>query len=612
MAQSSKRIKVNALDFDEIKSNLKTFLSSQEKFQDYDFEGSSFNILLDLLAYNTHYNNLYTNLAVNEMFLDSASKRASVVSIAKTLGYIPSSAVCAKAYVNATITAPTYFQSVITLPANQPFLTSIDGVSYTFYNTSDVTTVAVGGTYTFNDIELIEGIPLTYSYTIRQGQKYIIPNQNVDLSTLIVKVRETADDDTFIVYTPASAVTSMDSNSKSYFIKELDDGVYEVYFGDGVVGYKPIDGNYLTFEYYVSSLEGPNGANQFSYAGTALLGSGLTVVASTSAVGGASPEDVEAIKYNAPRMFAAQNRAVTTEDYKTLIIRNFPAASSVVVWGGEDNDPPIYGKTFICVKPKDTNKLTDTEKDYIKNQIIAPKSVVSITPEFIDPEYFNVQIDVTAYYNAKVSDKTPAQLETLIREAIYEYDDTNLKQFDGVLRYSQLVRLVDEVDQAIVNNTTKILVRREFTPRYNLSAEYKLNMINPIFNSTIPAESVISTGFYIPNTANVHYIDDDGQGNLRLFYYDAQQNKYIVNPKIGEVDYPNGTLIVRNLTITSMADATFEFILKPESYDVVTAYNQIVQVARNYLNVKVINDMTAAGSNQAGKNYVFTSIRNLK
>jgi hypothetical protein len=612
MAQTTKRIKVNALDFDEIKDNLKTFLSAQDKFQDYDFEGSAFNILLDVLAYNTHYNNLYTNLAVNEMFLDSASKRSSVVSLAKMLGYTPNSAKCAKAYVNATITAPTYNPDVITLPANQPFLTSIDGISYTFYNVSDVTTVAVGGTYSFNNVELIEGIPLTYSYSIRNGQKYIIPNQNVDLTTLVVKIRETPDDDTYVVYTPAESITQLDSNTKSYFVKELDDGIYEVYFGDGVVGYKPVDGNYLTFEYYVSSLEGPNGANTFSYAGTALLGSGLTVVASTEALGGASPEDVESVKYNAPRLFAAQNRAVTTEDYKSLIYKNFPQADSVVVWGGEDNDPPVYGKTFICVKPTDTTKLTDSQKDFIRNNIIAPKSIVSITPEFIDPEYFNVQIDVTAYYNAKISDKTPAQLETLIRNAIYAYDDTNLKKFDGVLRYSQLVRLVDEVDQAIVNNTTKILVRREFTPRYNLSSEYKLNMINPIFNSTIPAESVISTGFYIPNTANVHYIDDDGQGNLRLFYFDAQQNKYIVDPSIGEVNYAKGTLIVRNLTITSMADAAFEFVLKPESYDVVTAYNQIVQVARNYLNVKVVNDMTAAGSNQAGKNYIFTSIRNLK
>ena len=611
MAQTTKRIRVNALDFDEIKDNLKNFLSAQEKFQDYDFEGSSFNILLDVLAYNTHYNNIYQNLAVNEMFLDSASKRSSVVSIAKMLGYTPNSAKSAKAYVNATITAPTYYQSVITLPAGQPFLTSIDGISYTFYNTSDVTTVAVGGSYTFNDIELIEGTPLTYNYTIRQGQKYVIPNENVDLSTLIVKIRETATDDTFIVYTPAESMTQVDSSTKSYFIKELDGGIFEVYFGDGVVGYKPIDGNYLTFEYYVSNLEAPNGANTFSYAGTSLLGSGLTVTASTAAFGGTSAETVDSIKYNAPRLYAAQNRAVTTEDYKSLIYKNFPQAQSVVVWGGEDNDPPIYGKTFICVKPTDTIKLTDGQKDYIKTNIIAPKSIVSITPEFIDPEYFNVQIDVTASYNAKISDKTPAQLETLIREAIYEYDDANLKKFDGVLRYSQLVRLVDEVDQAIVNNTTKIVVRREFTPRYNLSSEYKLNMINPIFNSTIPAESVISTGFYIPNTSNVHYIDDDGQGNLRLFYFDAQQNKYIVNPKIGEVNYSKGTLIVRNLTITSMADASFEFILKPESYDVVTAYNQIVQVARNYLSVKVVNDMTAAGSNQAGKNYIFTSIRNL-
>lgn len=609
MAELTKRIKVNDLDFGEIKSNLKTFLSAQDKFTDYDFEGSSMSILLDVLAYNTHYNALYTNLAVNEMFLDSATKRESVVSLAKMLGYIPNSASCAKAYVNATVTAPTYNPDVVTLPAGQPFLTSIDGVSYTFYNTSDVTTVSAGGFYTFTDVELIEGIPSSYHYTIQEGQRYIIPNANVDLSTLIVKVRENPTDDTFIVYSKAETMTSLDANTKSYFIKELDGGLYEVYFGDGIVGYKPIDGNYLTFEYYISSLEGPNGANTFSYAGTALLGSGLTVVSQTAALGGGSSEDIDSIKYNAPRLYAAQERAVTTEDYKSLVYKNFPQAESIVVWGGEDNDPPVYGKTFICIKPSDSSKLTEAQKDYVRNNIIAPKSIVSITPEFIDPEYFNVEIDVTAYYNSKISDKTPAQLATIIREEITAYNNDYLKKFDGVLRYSQLVRLIDNADKAIVNNTTKIRVRREFTPRYNLSSEYKLNMINPIFQSTVPAESVLSTGFYIPNSANIHYIDDDGQGNLRLFYFDAQQNKYIVDASIGTVNYAKGTLIVRNLTITSMADAAFEFILKPESYDVVTAYNQIVQIAEQYLSVNVINDMTAAGSNQAGKNYIFTSIR---
>lgn len=605
----TKRIKVNELDFDAIKSNLKEFLRGQEQFQDYDFDGSSFSILLDLLAYNTHYHGIYTNLAVNEMFLDSASKRSSAVSLAKMLGYTPTSAACSKAYVNATITAPTYNPDVVTLPAGQPFLTSIDGVAYTFYNTSDVTTVSAGGFYTFSNVELIEGTPLIYSYYIANGQKYVIPNKNVDLTTLKVKLRDTATDDSYIVFAKAESMTSLDSTTKAYFIKELDDGLYEIYFGDGIVGYKPVDGNYLTLEYFVSSLEAPNGANTFSYSGSAILGSGLTVVASAAAYGGSSPETIESIKYNAPRLYAAQNRAVTTEDYKSLIYKGFPQAESVVVWGGEDNDPPIYGKTFICVKPIDTNKLTQAQKDFIKNNIIAPKSIVSITPEFIDPEYFNVQINVTAYYNAKISDKTPSQLETIIRESIYAYDDENLKKFDGIFRYSQIVGLIDDSDQAIVNNTTKISVRREFTPRYNKSSEYKLNMISPIYRSTIPAESVMTTGFYIPNSANVHYIDDDGIGNLRLFYLDANQNKNIVDSTIGTVNYSTGTLVVRNLTITSMADAKFEFILKPESYDVVTAYNQIVQVARDYLTVNVINDMTAAGSNQAGKNYIFTPIR---
>ena len=420
---NNKRIRVNDLDFDVIKSNLKNFLAGQEQFQDYDFEGSSFSILLDVLAYNTHYNALYTNLAVNEMFLDSASKRSSVVSLAKMLGYLPNSALCAKSYVNATITAPTYNPDVVTLPAGQPFLTSIDGVSYTFYNTSDVTTVSAGGSYTFSNVELIEGIPLSFNYFIQNGMRYIIPNKNVDLSTLKVKLRQSSTDDSYVVYQTTDSITSIDGTSKVYFIKELDDGLYELYFGDGVVGYKPVDGNYMSIEYYVSSMEAPNGANTFSYAGTALLGSGLTVVAQSPAQGGASPEEINSIKFNAPKLYSAQNRAVTTEDYKSLIYKNYPQADSIVVWGGEDNDPPIYGKTFICIKPKDATKLTQAQKDYIQYNIIAPKSIVSITPEFIDPEYFKVQISVTAYYNAKISEKTPAQLETIIRDAIYTYDN---------------------------------------------------------------------------------------------------------------------------------------------------------------------------------------------
>ncbi len=608
---NNKRIRVNDLDFDVIKSNLKNFLAGQEQFQDYDFEGSSFSILLDVLAYNSHYNALYTNLAVNEMFLDSASKRSSVVSLAKMLGYLPNSALCAKAYVNATITAPTYNPDVVTLPAGQPFLTSIDGISYTFYNTSDVTTVSAGGSYTFNNVELIEGIPLSFNYFVQNGMRYIIPNKNVDLSTLKVKMRSSSTDDSYVVYQTTDSITSIDGTSKVYFVKELDDGLYEIYFGDGVVGYKPVDGNYMSIEYYVSSLEAPNGANTFSYAGTALLGSGLTVVSQTPALGGSSPEEINSIKFNAPKLYAAQNRAVTTEDYKSLIYKNYPQADSIVVWGGEDNDPPIYGKTFICIKPKDASKLTQAQKDYIQYNIIAPKSIVSITPEFIDPEYFKVQISTTAYYNAKISEKTPAQLETIIRDAIYSYDDENLKKFDGIMRYSQLVRLIDEADQAIVNNTTKILVRREFAPRYNISSEYKLTMINPIYRSEIPTEAVMTTGFYIPNSANIHYIDDDGVGNLRLFYLDANQNKVIVNAKIGSVIYDTGTVVVRNLVISSMADASFEFIMRPEAYDVVPAYNQIVQVDREHLTVDVVNDPTAAGSNQAGKNYVFTSIRQI-
>jgi hypothetical protein len=608
MAQN-KRISVAELDFDAIKENLKSFLRGQEQFQDYDFEGSSMSVLLDLLAYNTHYNNIYTNLAMNEMFMDSASKRASVVSLAKMLGYTPNSALCAKAYVNATITAPTTSPAVITLPAGQPFLTSIDGVAYTFYNTSDVSTTNANGSYVFSNVELVEGSPLKYSYTVAPGQRYVIPNANVDLTTLKVKLRETPTSDIFYVFSAAESLTEVGPLTKVYFVKEIDDGLYEVTFGDGVLGFPPEAGNYLTFEYQVSSREAPNGANVFAYAGSALLGSGLTVVTTGAAFGGSSAEDIDSVKFNAPRMYAAQNRAVTTDDYKALIYKYFPEADSVVVWGGEDNEPPVYGKTFICVKPKDATKLTQQQKDYIRYTLIGPRSVVSITPEFTDPEYFNVQISASVYYNEKISDKSPAQLETLVKNAIYNYDDTELQRFDGILRFSNLVRIIDEADTSIVSNTTRLVVRRQFAPRYNLSAEYKLTMINPIYQSEVPEDAVTTTGFYIPNSSTVHYMDDDGVGNIRLFYLDTNNNKVIVNPTIGSVDYPTGTVVVRNLTITALADQIFEFVMKPESYDVVPAFNQIVQISREYLTVNVVSDKTAAGSNQGGKNYVFTSIR---
>jgi len=611
MATNNKRITVSDLDFDSIKANLKTFLQGQSEFSDYDFEGSGLSVLLDVLAYNTHYNGVYTNLAVNEVFLDSASKRASVVSLAKMLGYVPRSAKCARAVVNATISSPTSSPSTVTLPANQAFNTSIDGVSYTFYNRSAVTTARnTAGNYTFSNLPIVEGTPLQYKYTVAAGVRYIIPNANMDIDTLTVRVQENANSDFFQVYTRAESLTDASSTTKVYFIKEIDDGLYEISFGDGVLGQQLNNGNVITLDYFVSGLETANTAGNFTYGGTSLLGSNLSVTTVSRAMGGASPEDINSIKYNAPRMYAAQNRAVTPDDYKAIILSQFPEASSVSVWGGEDNDPPIYGKTFICVKPRDASKLTNLQKEFIVNNILQQRNIVSITPEIIDPEYFNIKVTCFVYYNPRETTKTPTQIETIVKDAILNYNATELEKFDGVLRFSKLSRIIDSADPAITNNTSRIMVRRQFAPVYNISSEYKLNLINPISQDGGKQGDVFaSTGFFIPNSTRVHYLDDDANGNIRLYYIGPNFDKVIADPSIGTIEYEAGRVIVRNLTITALDDVIFEMQVKPESYDVVSALNQIVQIDPTLLQVEAIADQTANGDLRAGYNYDFQSIR---
>jgi hypothetical protein len=611
MAINNKRINVAELDFDQIKANFKTFLQNQEQFQDYNFEGSAMSILMDLLAYNTHYNGIYTNLAVNEMFLDSASKRSSVVSISKMLGYTPRSARCSRAVVNVTIAAPASFPEVVTLPAGQSFSTNVDNITYTFYNIEDVSTKQdTNGRYIFSNLEIIEGSPLQFKYTVAPGGRYIISNPNVDISTLTVRVQENATSDLFTTYTLSDNITSVDSNSRIFFIKEIDDGLYELIFGDGIIGEELQNGNVITVNYFVSSLDAPNNATNFSYNGITLLGSNLSVTTINAATGGAEPEDVTSIKFNAPRMYSAQNRAVTPDDYKAIIYNLFAQAESVSVWGGEDNSPPVYGKTYICIKPKDATKLTATEKDILKNNILASRNIIAITPEIVDPEYFNVVVTTYVYYNPRETDKTPSQIETIVKNAILNYNDTELQRFDSVLRFSKLSKIIDESDEAITNNTTRITIRREFDPIYNISSEYKLVLINPISREGNKLGDVFSsTGFFIPNSLFVHYLDDDGEGNVRLYYLNTNFDKIIVNPTIGTIDYNNGIIVVRNLTLTGLDGGRFEFLVKPDSYDVVSALNQIVQISPAELTVTSIADNTSSGDLGAGYNYKFNSIR---
>lgn len=608
MALESNRIRVGELDYDQIKLNLKNFLQGQSQFNSYDFEGSGLSVLLDILAYNTHYNSLYTNLAVNEMFLDSAVKRNSVVSLAKMLGYTGYSSKGAIAVVDIVINNPTSFPTTLTLPKSSAFTTSVNGFTYTFYTTEDISISTSNSTYAFPSVLLKEGIPLSYSYTAASSVRYIIPNAGVDLSTLSITVQNSGTS-TFTTFVEAGSIVDVGPTDNVYFVKEIDNGLYEITFGDDVIGAAVTNGNVVRIDYFTTNADAANGANIFRYNGTSLIGGTVATTTITKAFGGSVPETVDSIKYNAPKSYAAQNRAVTPDDYRTTVLNTFSEASSVAVWGGEDNKPPVYGKVYVCIKPKDTLVLTAQQKMDIRSALVK-KSVVSIIPELVDPEYLDLELNVTFYYNERLTKRTPVELQTLVLNTIKAYNVTDLQKFDGVFRQSKLTRLIDMCEPSIVNSNINIIVHRQILPRYDVNAEYTVNLINPIYSAKVPEEAVQSSGFYVAGLSDVHYLQDDGLGNIMLYYIDVLTVKQVVNPQIGTVDYATGTVSIKNLNIQSLENDTFELLFKLQGNDVVSALTQIVQISEPHLSVNPISDKTVNGNLGAGNSFIFTSSRN--
>lgn len=605
---ASKKINYTELDFDGIKYNLKQFLSGQATFKDYDFDGSGLSVLLDVLSYNTMYNGVYNNLSINEMFLDSARKRNSVVSISKELGYIPQSAICASATVNITLRSAT--ATTFSIPANTPFTTTVNGVTYTFYNDSDLTYNTPALSYTFQNVVLTEKSNiLSYNYTVDTGTRYIIPNANTDLNTLTVNVQDSISSSILTTFVKSNTIVDVNSTSNVYWIKEIDDGLYELTFGNGILGKALTIGNVVNLNYCVSSLDAPNGAKLFTYSGTTVSGITISLVTVSAAAKGSSPEDIESIRFNAPRAYSSQNRGVTPNDYKSLIYANFPAAKSVSVWGGEDNIPPIYGKTFICIKPKDADILTTAQKSEILNNILSSRNVLTIIPEIVDAESINILVDTTVYYNNMLTNRTADALKQIVTNTILSYNTNELQKFDGVFRYSKISKLIDDSETSIINNITRIILKRYVTPKYNIPANYLINLINPIYHSGAAEDIVLSSGFYITGSTYAHYLVDDGVGTMLLFLINENGYRIIVNDNVGTVDYINGIISIIGLNISYIVGDHFTFFIKPSSNDVVSALTQIAQISVEDLNVTVIPDTTNTGDLRGGQNYIFTPSR---
>ena len=613
------KLEISQLDFDGIKDNLKTFLSQQDEFTDYDFQGSGMNILLDVLAYNTHYLGYNANMLANEMYLDSADQRSSVVSLAKQVGYTPKSASSSTATIDVLVNNAT--GASITMSRGTKFTTTVDGTSYSFVANADVSITPSDGVYKFSNLVVYEGTYLNYKYTANTSdtdQRFIIPNDNVDTTTLTVKVQESSSDSTTNSYTLASGITGLDSTSKVYFLQEIENGRYEVYFGDGVLGEAIADGNIVILDYITCNRDEPNGATTFTLSGTVGGFSNVTITTINNANGGDDPETIKSIKYNAPRDYTAQDRAVTADDYKVLVKSIYANAQSVQVYGGEDAATPDYGKVYISIKAKSGSNLTEVTK----NSIVASLksyAVASVTPVVIDPETTYITLITTFKYNSSLTTKDVSTLQTNVINAITSYNTSTLEDFTGMFRYSAVTKTIDGADTSILSNITTIKLYKYITPTLNSALKYTLSFNNAFYNphtehNKASGGIVSSTGFKIndDSSASEHFLDDDGAGNIRVYYLSGTTRLY-TSSTYGTINYTTGEIILTSAHITSIsnvdgaASTKVRVFVKPDSNDIVPVRNQVLSIDTTNSTVTGSVDEIESGSSQAGTTYTTTS-----
>ena len=614
---ASNKLEVSELDFDLIKSNLKKFLQSQSEFQDYNFEGSGFSILLDLLAYNTHYLGFNANMLANEMYLDSADIRKNIVSLAKMLGYTPTSPKSPTASINILVNNAS--GASITMAKGTTFTTLVDGTTYQFITNASHTITPSSGVYNFSSIPIYEGTLVTYKYTVNTSdpdQRFIIPNNRADTSTLKVQIQNSASDTTTTTWTKTTGFTSLDDTSKVYFLQESEEGKFEVYFGDGVVGQSLTDGNIVILEYIVSNKTEANGASSFTLSGSVGGFTDVTISTVSSAQGGAEAQTKESIRYNAPLQYARQDRCVTTSDYETLVQELYPNAQSVSAWGGEDDETPIYGVVKIAIKAASGSTLTDTTKQSIIAQL-QKFNVASVRPEIVDPETTSIILTSNIKYDERATTKTSDTLKSEITTSISNYNTDTLQQFDGVFRHSKVTGLIDDVDTSILSNVTSLLVRKTFTPTISSSTRYDIYFRNGISNPHAGHKSgsggVISTsGFKVPNDEKIYFLDDDGNGNIRRYYFVGAVRTY-VNTTQGTVNYTTGQITINSLTVASVenirgaSSTVIEVTVEPASYDIVPVRDQILDIDTANSTITVEVDTFVGGSADAGIGYTTTS-----
>ncbi|WP_286930327.1 hypothetical protein [Marinobacter sp.] len=609
MSQISK-LDVSELDFDAIKENLKTFLNAQDTFTDYDFDGSALSVLIDLLAYNTHYNAYIGNMLLNEMFLDSAVKRSSAVSIAKHLGFTPTSVRSARANINLTVVDPTDSPPTVTIEPFTTFNTTIRNNTFTFTNLEAATIVPSGNNYSLSGLQIVEGTPRTLSYvSLGTGpdEKFVIPDRDIDTSTLKIKVQGSTSNTFVNTYTQTTDISNVNPSSKVFFVEMNPLEQYEVFFGDGTIGSKLIQGNLVIIEYLLSTGTGANASDKadisFS-AGQAIGGTTNITVATASNPSAARDADtITDIKFKAPRVNAARNRAVTANDYKGLIEANFTDAESVVVYGGEDNVPPKFGKVMISLKPFDGFNISQTTKDSIVTSILKDKKVMSIQPEFIDPDFFFLNLIVNVVYNINNTTRSINTIKTTVENTIEGYFTSDLQKFDKDFNKSLLMKKIIESDSSIVS---VIII-----PKLQKRTTVTLNTINTFsgddsfdFDNSIKPGSVKSSRFFqnIQNVSTLVNFTDvpdtspaEDAGSGTLVTRNALTNQ-ILNAKVGNVNYLTGEVVIDSFVPTALPNNILDFRVTTNIQE--SAQN--IQAKRNQIIVRDKTILNAAAGRDAG------------
>ena len=590
---------VSNLDFDQIKIALKDYMRAQSDFSDYDFEGSALATLIDTLAYNTYYTAFNTNMVINELFIDSATLRDNVVAIAKQLGYRPKSATSPTAYVSftANYSTPTSDTELI-LKAGTGFISSYDNNIYSYIVTDDVTGQVINDVATFTNIAIKEGTQLTNTFVVNtalKSQRFILDNENIDTNTIRVKVYPGGG--TFNEpYLIADNILGVDGTSKVFFLDEIEDERYEILMGDGVLGKKLDNNSRVEVSYLTTSGPESNGVKTFVFSGVLENPNGVSpnsfttsVTSSTPSAGGEEIESTQKIKYTAPKAYGTQDRAVTANDYEAIVRKVYPATSDIIIFGGEDQDPPQYGKVFISLKPTDASYLTSLTK----SQIVADLKkyvVASIEPQLVDPSILFVEMSSKIYYNSGLTDQTPSQIRDKVIGAIQSYIDTSdTEKFNGKFRYSKFVGVIDDADVSINSNLTSVTMRKDFYPQLNSTFYYEVCFQNA-FDEDCDDPVLSSTGFRVTEYPNFDVYVEDRNKKIVLYRLDnVTGEKVVLDSDVGDIDYVKGELKMYALTIIkgSFFDNRISLRIKP-------LLNDVKAMREVYLDVDVANSSFTA------------------